>query len=53
MRDDDDGPSPSDMLDWDEPRAQRCRCGGDMPGRCPGPAFCPMCEPDDEEDGDE
>lgn len=21
-----------------------CRCAGDMPGRCPGPASCPMCE---------
>lgn len=23
--------------------ATRCRCG-DMPGRCPGPAACPMCD---------
>jgi hypothetical protein len=23
---------------------------GDMPGRCPGPAFCPMCQSDDETD---
>lgn len=23
--------------------AQRCRCSGEMPGRCPGPAYCPMC----------
>jgi len=30
-------------------RAQACRCGGDMPGYCPGPAACPMCD-DDEED---
>ena len=22
-----------------------CRCGGDMPGRCPGPNNCPMCAP--------
>ena len=22
-----------------------CRCGGDMPGHCPGPAACPMCAP--------
>lgn len=21
-----------------------CRCSGDMPGYCPGPASCPMCE---------
>lgn len=28
--------------------AHRCRCGGDMPGRCPGPASCPMCDHDDE-----
>jgi hypothetical protein len=25
-----------------------CRCGSDMPGTCPGPANCPMCETDDE-----
>ena len=24
--------------------ARGCRCGGDMPGRCPGPANCPMCD---------
>jgi hypothetical protein len=29
-------------------RRDRCQCGGDMPGRCPGPAFCPMCQPDTE-----
>jgi hypothetical protein len=23
-----------------------CQCGSDMPGRCPGPQFCPMCETD-------
>lgn len=35
-------------------RRSRCQCGGDMPGRCPGPAFCPMCADDEveEEDGD-
>ena len=21
---------------------QACQCGGDMPGRCPGPEACPM-----------
>ena len=25
-----------------------CRCGTEMPGRCPGPENCPMCEEDDE-----
>ncbi len=25
-----------------------CQCGGDMPGRCPGPANCPLCQPDPE-----
>jgi hypothetical protein len=34
-------------------RAQSCRCGGDMPGFCPGPDRCPMCERDDEEASDE
>ena len=50
----DDGPSPSDLQDWadddDARRMPRCRCGGDMPGKCPGPANCPMCEPDEEDD---
>ena len=27
-----------------------CRCGGDMPGTCPGAHACPMCDDDDEED---
>jgi hypothetical protein len=46
-------PAPSDMLDWHEPpRRDRCECGDDMPGRCPGPANCPMCQADDEEDGE-
>jgi hypothetical protein len=30
--------------------AQRCRCHFEMPGRCPGPAACPMCDDDDETD---
>lgn len=25
-------------------RPEPCRCSGDMPGHCPGPAYCPMCE---------
>jgi len=34
--------------------AQRCQCSGDMPGQCPGPAACPMCERDEpEEAGDD
>ncbi len=35
----------------DARRAHSCRCGGDMPGRCPGPQHCPMCrtESDNEE----
>lgn len=47
-------PSPSDLQDWDDrPRIrERCECGGDMPGRCPGPRNCPMCQPD-EGDGEE
>jgi hypothetical protein len=40
----------------EERRKQRastqCRCG-EMPGRCPGPAFCPLCEPEEEEETDE
>jgi hypothetical protein len=31
-------------------RANQCRCGGDMPGHCPGPHACPMCAPEPEED---
>jgi len=30
----------------------RCRCGGDMPGRCPGPAYCPCCETSEEDEED-
>jgi len=30
-----------------------CRCGTDMPGRCPGPENCPMCQEDDEQLGNE
>lgn len=26
---------------------QRCQCDDDMPGRCPGPANCPLCQDDD------
>lgn len=24
-----------------------CQCGGDMPGRCPGPELCPMADRED------
>lgn len=34
------------MLRWYHP--EQCRCPSDMPGRCPGPSFCPMCQPDEE-----
>ena len=34
-------------------RATRCQCGDDMPGRCPGPAYCPMCEVDPPEDDEQ
>jgi hypothetical protein len=41
-------------LEREARRARVCRCGGDMPGHCPGPAACPMCESsDDDEDDDE
>lgn len=44
-------PAPSDLMDWHEPkRRDRCECGGDMPGRCPGPDNCPYNEPDEDED---
>lgn len=41
---------------WDDRRAKRaqaCQCGGDMPGRCPGPANCPMCQNEDETEDEE
>ena len=28
---------------------QRCQCSGEMPGHCPGPRNCPMCEQDDDD----
>lgn len=31
-------------------RATRCQCGGDMPGRCPGPRFCPMVRTEGDEE---
>jgi hypothetical protein len=37
----------------EERRANQCRCGGDMPGFCPGPARCPMCAPEPEEEEEE
>jgi hypothetical protein len=38
---------------WLERRARArrngpCRCGNDLPGTCPGPANCPMCQEEDE-----
>lgn len=35
----------------DEPaeNPQRCQCSGDMPGHCPSPKNCPMCQTDEEE----
>lgn len=35
--------------DRERRNAQQCRCYGEMPGHCPGPAYCPMCEAEDEE----
>ena len=47
-------PAPSDLQDWHEPPPRtRCQCGGDMPGRCPGPANCPMCESTDDGEDEE
>lgn len=37
----------------EERNAQRCRCHFEMPGVCPGPAHCPMCETEDVNDDDE
>jgi hypothetical protein len=34
-------------------RATHCQCGDDMPGRCPGPAACPLCELEIEDEDDE
>lgn len=28
----------------------RCQCGWDMPGTCPGPAACPCCVHDDDDE---
>jgi hypothetical protein len=33
-----------------ERNAGNCKCRGEMPGSCPGPANCPMCQPSDEEE---
>lgn len=45
----------AENLEWErrEARANRCQCFGDMPGRCHGPANCPMCQDDRPEDEDE
>ncbi len=46
-----------DMADeWADRKARRgqgCQCAGDMPGSCPGPASCPMCQPADDQDDEE
>lgn len=41
-------PTTDDLADeWaDRQPSQACKCAGDMPGYCPGPASCPMCESD-------
>ncbi len=31
-------------------RRTRCQCPGEMPGRCPGPSFCPMVGPEEDDD---
>jgi hypothetical protein len=38
-----------DRRDRDWWRKDACRCGSDMPGRCPGPENCPMCEEEGED----
>ncbi len=40
-----------EQQDHDEWRAskQQCQCHFEMPGSCPGPANCPMCQPENEE----
>ena len=42
-------PTTDDLADeWaDRQPSQACKCAGDMPGYCPGPASCPMCQPDE------
>ena len=30
-----------------ERRRTQCRCHFDMPGYCPGPAYCPLCQEDE------
>lgn len=46
-----------DMADEWEDRQTRnrgaCQCTGDMPGYCPGPASCPMCQVEADQDDDE
>lgn len=43
-----------DMADeWEDRKARGgagCQCTGDMPGYCPGPASCPMCQVDTDQD---
>lgn len=37
----------ADHADWlAEKRNGQCQCHFEMPGSCPGPANCPMCQPE-------
>lgn len=47
-RDDYDSPDPEE--DANRYRRQRCKCGDDLPGRCPGPSNCPYNQPEEKED---
>lgn len=44
--------SRDDIENEDDTRRQpsACQCHFEMPGSCPGPANCPMCEGDDDDD---
>lgn len=44
---------PEELAEFaDAKPADACRCGGDMPGRCPGPSNCPMRQPEKDADDD-
>ena len=38
-----------EYLDRQARNADNCKCSGEMPGSCPGPHNCPMCQPDEDE----